>query len=336
MSNRSFFSVLLFVFFLAGSIQAQQPGEEKKPVEPQVQETAEADKSLKPKKPVEKGVSIFFTGYVRGNYKPCGCKEDPSGGLARRMGYLSEFRGKSKDTVINVELGSYLSLPSPDSDSINQLMLEALSEIPVDVFHLNAWDVPHWQSIAKLKGYSAKTLSSNIIWPSDQKKKPRPFIVKKIEISKEKSIRLGFIGISDPKTFAKNSKFHAANSYKVVSRLFEKHSEKADYWILLTDLSSAAARILAKDHSGIIAVLIMGKSYRIAKPTQVNNAVVLESIERGRQLGKLRLVFNSEGKLVSYMPGFVSMNDKIKDDEKMAAKIEELSEKLAEVQSKSD
>ena len=118
--------------------------------------------------------------------------------------------------------------------------------------------------------------------------------------------------------------------------MLKKHGNKADYWILLADISTTAAKQLAMDHPKIAAILLMGKSYQLGKPKQVNNAVILRSIERGRYLGRLQLLFDAGGKLSSYKPGFINLNVDIKDDEKMAEKIEKISKELKTKKTESD
>ena len=126
------------------------------------------------------------------------------------------------------------------------------------------------------------------------------------------------------------------NPLQTLSAALEKHGSKADYWIILSDLTAAAAKQMAQQHPQVIAVLLMSKTYKLFQPQQVNQAVILHSVERGRYLGKLRLGFNQNGKITSFEPELINLNEEIRDDEKMARRIEELKQRLKAAQSESE
>jgi len=282
------------------------------------------------------GVTIFFTGYVRGNYEPCGCRDNPSGGLARRAGYINRYRENHQDRIINVELGSYFTASLGGGKRVNELMLDALRMLPVHVFHLNGWDLERWPEISGKLGKQTRVISSNIIWPPDAGKPPARFAVRKISLSEKQSVRFGFLGLTNPRTLKRGSRFRMRNPLQTLSAALEKHGSKADYWIILSDLTAAAAKQMAQQHPQVIAVLLMSKTYKLFQPQQVNQAVILHSVERGRYLGKLRLGFNQNGKITSFEPELINLNEEIRDDEKMARRIEELKQRLKAAQSESE
>jgi 2',3'-cyclic-nucleotide 2'-phosphodiesterase (5'-nucleotidase family) len=277
--------------------------------------------------PPSRGVTLFFNGYVRGNFQPCGCKSNPSGGLARRFGYIDSYRKKSSDEIINVELGAYLTRGGKNARRINRFMLEALNDLPVHIFHLNAWDLPNRELIEE-RAKKSRIISSNLTLPADKGRPFRPIDIRKIELSDEASVRIGFIGLSNPRSLNSNAGYSARNPLKAAESVLGKHGEKADYWVVLTDLSAAAARELAEEHPEICSILIMSKRYRLAEPIQVKNAVLLQSIERGRYLGQLRLIFDQKAKLISYEPKFINLNEGITDDEEMSQKVKKFTEEL--------
>ena len=81
-------------------------------------------------------LTLFFTGYVQGNFEPCGCKSGPYGGLARRVDYISDYQKSSGGSSIQADAGNYFQLIGPYSDVVNRLMLDSLEVFPVQVLNL--------------------------------------------------------------------------------------------------------------------------------------------------------------------------------------------------------
>ena len=59
-------------------------------------------------------------------------------------------------------------------------------------------------------------------------------------------------------------------------------------------------------------------------PEQVNNAVVLTSLERGRQIGRLIVELDEDGNIASYAPDLVNLNSSIPDDPELGQQLRTL------------
>ena len=92
-------------------------------------------------RPSPRSLTLFFTGYVQGGYAPCGCPVASSGGLARRAGYLNDFRRRTGAYDLQVDLGNYFSAPGSAAGTVNELMFESLKVMPVQVMNLGADDL---------------------------------------------------------------------------------------------------------------------------------------------------------------------------------------------------
>ena len=125
----------------------------------------------------------------------------------------------------------------------------------------------------------------------------------------EEALRIGFLGISDPRKVKPNSGFRGENPAQAVQEIKTEVLKEADFLVVLADIpqrpEESTVDQLARDHPEIIAVLTTEDLYRLHEPRVVNNAVILSSVERGRYLGQLQLAIDERGKVEEFEPDFI-------------------------------
>lgn len=260
-------------------------------------------------------VTIFFTGLVRGNYGPCGCNTEPSGGFARRSAYAQRYASGHNSAIIHVDAGGILMPRGPRAAHVNPEMLNAVRDLPVSVVNLSPPDLFLWDDVAA-SDLGQRFISTNLSPLDPQRRSPARYLI--IEASEgEEVVRIGFLGISDPRKVKPNSGFRGENPLQAVQA--EVLSE-ADFLVVLADIpqrpEESTLDQLARDHPEIIAVLTTEDIYRLHEPRVVNNAVVLSSVERGRYLGQLKLALDENGKVLEFAPDFIQMGEEPPQDQR--------------------
>ena len=276
-------------------------------------------------------VTIFFTGFVRGNYGPCGCSAGPTGGVSRRVGYANEFVKKRPGFTVHVDAGNYLQPPGPRSDLINRLMLESFAEVPLSVINLGIEDLYWWPELSEAGSDQTKIISTNLI--SEDPELPQPDRYAIVEVSAEatsldRSIRIGFLGIADPARLKPNSKFRGIDPLVAIAEIKKEVMGKADFLIVLADLPRKSREIpedsvfrkLAEAHSEIAAILVAERYYRLYRPVKMNSAVILSSVERGRYLGQLTLELDDSASITKFDSQFIELKEGMPEVEAIRVK----------------
>jgi 2',3'-cyclic-nucleotide 2'-phosphodiesterase (5'-nucleotidase family) len=285
-------------------------------------------------------VTLLFSGYVGGNFGPCGCENNPTGGLARRVGYASQYKATTGDYVLHVDAGNYFQPIGPLSKQINDHLLDGLRDVPIQVLNLAPEDLYLWESLVQYEYLKDRLISTNL-FPRDSAT-PRPALYKIIvipasELGTRSDVRIGFLGLSDPAKVKPNSGFSGKDPSEALAQVLPELEGRVDFLVVLADIPRLRGRLkadsllyrIAESHPLVHAVLSTERRYLLHSPEQVNNAVVLSSIERGRYLGQLRLQLDATGQVVAYEPDFIEMNDRVPEDPGFLSRQFELEKRIA-------
>ena len=256
-------------------------------------------------------VTIFFTGQVRGNYGPCGCNTEPSGGFARRSGYARQYASASDSAIVHVDAGGILMPRGSRAGHVNPEMLNGVRDLPVSVVNLSPADLFLWDEVAA-SDLGERFISTNLSPLDPQRRSPTRYRIIETFEGKE-VVRIGFLGISDPRKIKPNSGFRGEDPARAVHEIKAEVLKEADFLVVLADIpqqpEESTLDQLALDHPEIIAILTTEDVYRLHEPRVVNNAVVLSSVERGRYLGQLKLAIDENGQVLEFAPDFIKMGE---------------------------
>jgi 2',3'-cyclic-nucleotide 2'-phosphodiesterase (5'-nucleotidase family) len=273
----------------------------------------------------ETEITVFFTGDVNGSYEPCGCQAGPTGGMARRVGYSRDFADRYSGKILNVDAGNYFESPGPNAEAINAVLKRALVELPVQVSNLGSQDLYWWKELAAEDLGETQFISTNLVPIRSDLPVPPKYRVLEIPITSGGSqhvVRIGFLGIADPARVKPNSGFKGLDPLKAVRDIKEEVMGQADFLFLLVDTirpqgeipSSSVIRQLAEEHSEIYVIVTTEKRFILYPPTQINSAILVSSVERGRYLGQMKLVFDDTGSLHEISSELVEMKAGVPED----------------------
>ncbi len=276
-------------------------------------------------------VTLFFTGFVKGNYGPCGCSAGPAGGVSRRVGYANAFAQENPGFTLHVDAGNYLQPPGPRADLINRLMLESFQEIPLAVLNLGIEDLFWWKDLCKTEKGQTKIVSTNLVCEAPQLPQPDRYAIVTVPAgatSLDREVRIGFLGIADPSRVKPNSQFTGRDPLQAIAEVKEEVMGKSDFLIVLADLPRKSSEIaedsllrrLAEKHPEVVAIVVTERYYRLYRPVRINSALVLSSVERGRYLGQLTLELDESASVKAFKSDFIELKEGVPEVEALLAK----------------
>lgn len=230
-----------------------------------------------------------------------------------------------------MDAGNYFKPLGPGSDLINQLMLESLNSLAVRVLNLAPEDLFFWNALSKAQLRSTQVISSNLAPRDHTVRAPATHAIVEVpgaSLDITKNVRVGFLGLTNPEKVKPNSGFTAADPEAAVARIKAQIKNQTDFLIVLADMPRATATRLALRHPEIQAIILAEKQFIFHPPEQVNKAVILSSVERGRYLGQLALQLDSSGRVTVQSPDVVELKAGIPEDPQLLRRQMEIGAKL--------
>lgn len=220
-----------------------------------------------------------------------------------------------------MELGNYFQKLNPLSSRVNSFMREALESEQVDIFNLASEDLNLVKGLSMGDLEATDVISSNLVPPAeggfDYLKK---YFIEERPIGNGDSIRIAFLGIADPRLVKPNSGFTAVEPLDALEPILPKVKKQSDIIMVIGEMSEVTADRIAEAFPEVSVVLRSERSFRLTKPRQVNNAMIMSSVERGRMLGRVSLVLSQEKKVTSYTYKYIDLNNRVSEDSALASK----------------
>jgi len=205
-------------------------------------------------------------------------------------------------------------------------MKQSLDLLPMQVMNLASEDLQLWKELSQ-SNLKTAIISTNVTPREKTLPTPRRYAVIEVPAQKlglKKNLRLGFLGLANPAQVKPNSPFTAEDPIEAVARIKPEVLKKADYLIVLAEVPKSTAVRLAQAHPEIYAIMMVERSVIDHVPEQVNNAVLVWSMERGRSLGQLILELDQNGSISVFKPQKVALDATIPEDQAFLKRQNEL------------
>lgn len=228
---------------------------------------------------------------------------------------------------MQVDLGDYFMPLGPGSDIVNEFMKQSLDLLPIQVMNLGPDDLHMWKELSQSKLKTTAIISTNLVPREKALPAPRRYAVVQIPAQKlglKKDLRLAFLGLTSPDQLRPNSPFVAQDPIDAVAKIKAEVLKQADYLIVLAEVPKPTAIRLAQENPEIYAIMMVERSVIQHTPEQVNNAVLLWSMERGRSLGQLTLELDQNGGISVFKPNMVTLDSTIPDEQALLKRQNEI------------
>ena len=230
-------------------------------------------------------VVLLYGAEERGDPSPCGCADDPKGGLARQAAYVAATRAAHPEAAVlwlnaggwALDAADFSGGPRADAPTANAGMVAAFAAGGLDAANLGYGDMMGLRSLGGPTPFPV--LSANIDGPG----------LTPSAVFSQGGLRIGVLGLSAQGSAAvPTAPFVTADPYRLGAAAAAALRPQVDLLVLLSAGAGDAARRIAED--GLADVVIDANSHHgNYPPLRVGGAVWVRAHFQTERMGELRL-----------------------------------------------
>jgi len=242
-------------------------------------------------------LTVIYTSDLHGTIRSCGCAAEDMGGLGRMATYIEKTRA-GDERVLALSCGDDFSMELSFSRREADLIMDCYR-----LMGLNAITPGELEFIFGLdylvntaEAASLTFLASNLIYTDTEERVfDPPYIVKELDTG----LRVGITGVLDDTIkfpgYIDSSTFRLEPAVQSVEKALESMKKEADFLILLSHMGIENTEELLREVPGFDIAIIGHKKPKIDKVEKVGETLMLAAGSKGQFVGKLEIVFSSEG-----------------------------------------
>lgn len=282
-------------------------------------------------------ILIIFSGNALGELKPCGCaKEEDQGGIERRMTYLKQALGSTKNTLL-VDTGDGFNEATRQGKLKARFLTKSMGMMKYDAVTLGDKDTVYGNKfIGEIE--NIPWLSSNIELTGVALPKYR---IKKFE----DGLKVAVLAVSDPKLFytKEGSDVKVTDPVEALSRILRDvmENEKPGLVVVLSHMAREEGLKLL-DLEGVDIVInghIETENDVIdMEPVRKDGKIFVQPGPKGQKMGELRVSMSARGSPSGIASGgkkfdhrMVPLDSKVKFDPEMVKLYSEYNEEVEEL-----
>lgn len=242
------------------------------------------------------------------------------------MSYWNAFSKKYPSrAVLRLDGGSIFNPGTAESPVVSRWVLEGTYRSKLDALNLSASDLPIWQELAELAAagelpkefLEVPLVSANVTPKVSSFPALKRYIIKEYQLAGKGAMRLS-VGVTgllfDPEERIPRTEFQVEKPETAARAVIEELENKANFRIILTDMTVGKAMSLAVTVPGINLVLVSHNYDAIADPQEVGDTLVVLSVNEGRMLNEIRLALDPVTSKMNLATRFIQLDGAIPDD----------------------
>lgn len=236
-------------------------------------------------------LTIVYTNDVMGELEPCGCRHNPTGGLARKAELLRRLNDSS---LVQVDSGNLLF----ETDEVPPT-LAAQAEIQAS-YQLRAHEVlghdlvtpgtkdfglgaPAFRRVTQ--GSKIRFISVNLYESGKNQRYLEPSVVLERKAPAGKSVRIGFIGVSQPTPTWQRHGLEARAPLPLLQEEIKRLRPQVDRLYLLSQLGQAADEELAEQLTGLDGIFGGRTQSLLQTPVKIGKTRIFQASFRNQYIG---------------------------------------------------
>ncbi|MFY0568438.1 5'-nucleotidase [Archangium lansingense] len=242
---------------------------------------------------------ILFTGDNGGEIAHCGCGQNPAGGLARRKTVLSQERAKGEPVLVldsgNALFKTLQSGGEPSARARAELLLEQMDALGTTAMAVGARDLVLGTDFLKqaTRKSKMKLLSANLV---DAKGKP---LFAASTVVRVGQTAFGVVGLSPEGEMQPGVIGRPPGPALLAEARRLREKDKVDVVVVLAAMPLPSAQTLSREAGDAVDLVLQSHEGRLPGTAQRHgHATLVQSGERGRQLGRLELTPAGAGPFV--------------------------------------
>ena len=241
----------------------------------------------------ESTVRILFTNNSNGKLENCHCRNDSTGGLAERVGFIRKYREKHPDFLL-LDSGGYLGLS--DVERKGPKVFELMGIMGYD-----AWGIGDQELYKGFRRFmesfgdqTGRLINASLV---DSIGKP---VFKPYQIFEIGDIRIGVIGVFSAETFRffpdESRDFMFENPDAVLDRLAPEVKKSADFIVLLSQMGRIEDVKLAGRRKDIDLIIGGHSQTLLNEALSVSGCRIVQAGKGGGRVGEIILTFDVQKK----------------------------------------
>ena len=248
-----------------------------------------------------------------------------AGGFARIKSYVDQVRAEKDGNLLLFDGGDTFHGTYPVVKSQGQVLVPFLNSLEIDAMTAH-WDFAYGPKVfdSLLASLNYPMLAINCYNKETDELAYDPYLIREIN-----GIKLAIIGIAAtiidktmPPHFSRGLYFTLGNKELPLYIDQVKNEEKADLVLVLSHLGYPQELKLAREVDGIDILLSAHTHNRVYEAAEINNTIIFQSGCHGSFIGQIDLTL-ADKKIVDYQHKLVVLDDSIKEDQAMKAKIDQ-------------
>ena len=251
-----------------------------------------------------------------------------AGGYARMKSYIDQIRGQKDGNVLLLDGGDTFHGTYPVVKSKGKVLAPLLNDLKIDAM------TAHWEFAYGPKAFDSlldslnyPMLAINCYDKETDELVYDPYIIKEVN-----GVKVAIIGIAAtiidkvmPPHFSEGLYFTLGNEELPGYINQVKNIENADIVLVISHLGYPQEIKLANEVDGIDILLSAHTHNRIYEAVEINETIIFQSGCHGSFLGQLDLIIEDK-KIVDYKYKLVLLDQKVKEDQTMKTKINQIME----------
>jgi 2',3'-cyclic-nucleotide 2'-phosphodiesterase (5'-nucleotidase family) len=254
----------------------------------------------------ERTVRVLFTNNSNGKLTDCHCRNDPFGGLAERVSFVREYRGRYPGVLL-LDSGGYFGLS--DVDRKGPVVVNLMTLMGYD-----AWGVGDQELYRGLERFTTLISGSRgrVLSASIKTKSGEP-VFAPYRIFTVDSVRVAVTGLVAPETFAFFPKEAADFSYdtpeEVLARVLPDLRKSADYVIVLSQMGMSADKRIAGKVRGVDLIIGGHSQTLLEKEENVSGCRIVQAGKGGGRVGEAVIIFDSARRVKKFSYRLIEVGD---------------------------
>lgn len=252
-------------------------------------------------------VRILFTNNSNGKLENCHCRNDSTGGLAERVGFVRKYREQHTEFLL-LDSGGCLGLS--DVERKGPKVFELMGIMGYDAFGIGDQELyKGFRRFMELFGeQTGRLINASLV---DSIGKP---VFKPYQIFKIGDIRIGVIGVFSAETFRfspdESRDFTFENPDAVLDRLAPVVKKSADYIVLLSQMGRIEDIKLAGRRKDIDLIIGGHSQTLLNEALSVSGCRIVQAGKGGGRVGEIILTFDvQKKKLLDFTYKLIEINE---------------------------
>ncbi|MBN1291820.1 MAG: hypothetical protein JXB48_08265 [Candidatus Latescibacteria bacterium] len=251
-------------------------------------------------------VRILFTNNSNGKLENCHCRNDNTGGLAERVGFLRDYRKKNTNVLL-LDSGGYMGLY--DIDKKGPKILRLMNMMQYDGWGIGDQELyrSFKRFISQFGGFREHMINASLV---DENAAP---VFERYKIFTFGAVTIGVTGLVSGETFRffpdESRDFVFESPETILEELIPEMKESCDYIVVLSQIGKNGDVALAEKRTDIDLIIGGHSQTLLEEAIEVSGCRIVQAGKGGGRVGEITLTFDAEKVLRNFTYRLIELDE---------------------------